>query len=235
MMDLVVIPTYNERENIERLLEKILALSHPFHILVVDDSSPDGTWKVVERISREESRVKLLIRKKKEGLGKAYQEAYLHALREGYEFFLQMDCDFSHPPEYLPLLREEGEKFSLVIGSRYVKGGRTEGWSRGRKFISRLGNIYAGICLGLPVRDATSGFRCYQREVLESIPLRNISGRGFYFQIEMTYWTHRLGFSIKEVPIVFRERERGKSKMHPGIVVEALIQVPCLRWRRIRD
>lgn len=230
--NLVVIPTYNERENIERLLEEILSLPVEFDVLVVDDSSPDGTWRVVEKIIEAEKRVNLIIRAGKQGLGRAYQEGFSWGLREGYRFIFEMDADFSHAPKDLIRLKEAAKLSPVVIGSRYVKGGRVEGWSKKREILSRLGNLYVKILLNLPVRDATGGFRCYHRRVLEKIPLEKLSGKGFSFQIEMTFWAHRLGFEIKEVPITFREREAGESKMDSFIVREALFLVPRLRWRK---
>jgi len=228
----VVIPTYNERENIEQLLEEILSLPVNFDILVVDDTSPDGTWKVVEKLIEVEKRVNLIIRAGKQGLGRAYQEGFSWGIKEGYEFIFEMDADFSHSPKDLIRLRETAEEFPVVIGSRYVKGGRVEGWSKKREILSRLGNLYVKILLNLPVRDATGGFRCYHREVLKKIPLERLSGKGFSFQIEMTFWAHKLGFPIKEIPITFRERELGESKMDSFIIKEALFLVPRLRWRK---
>ena len=230
--NLVVIPTYNERENIERLLEEILSLPVNFDILVVDDTSPDGTWKVVEKLIEVEKRVNLIIRAGKQGLGRAYQEGFSWGIKEGYEFIFEMDADFSHSPKDLIRLRETAEEFPVVIGSRYVKGGRVEGWSKKREALSRLGNLYVKFLLNLPVRGATGGFRCYHREVLKKIPLERLSGRGFSFQIEMTFWAHKLGFPIKEIPITFRERELGESKMDSFIVKEAFFLVPRLRWRK---
>ena len=230
--NLVVIPTYNERENIEQLLEEILSLPVNFDILVVDDTSPDGTWKVVEKLIEVEKRVNLIIRAGKQGLGRAYQEGFSWGIKEGYEFIFEMDADFSHSPKDLIRLRETAEEFPVVIGSRYVKGGRVEGWSKKREALSRLGNLYVKILLNLPVRDATGGFRCYRGEVLKKIPLERLSGKGFSFQIEMTFWAHKLGFPIKEIPITFRERELGESKMDSFIVKEAFFLVPRLRWRK---
>lgn len=230
--NLVVIPTYNERENIEQLLEEILSLPVNFDILVVDDTSPDGTWKVVEKLIEVEKRVNLIIRAGKQGLGRAYQEGFSWGIKEGYEFIFEMDADFSHSPKDLIRLRETAEEFPVVIGSRYVKGGRVEGWSKKREILSRLGNLYVKILLNLPVRDATGGFRCYHREVLKKIPLERLSGKGFSFQIEMTFWAHKLGFPIKEIPITFRERELGESKMDSFIIKEAFFLVPRLRWRK---
>ena len=232
-MNIVVIPTYNERENIEELIASILSLPLSLDILVVDDSSPDGTWKLVEKISQKERRVKLLLRKKKEGLGKAYQEGFSLALQEGYQFIMEMDADFSHPPHFLLHLRETAENFPVVIGSRYVPGGGIQGWSLKRRLLSRMGNLYVKLFLNLPVTDTTSGFRCYRREVLEKIPLSSLSGKGFFFQIEMTYWAYRLGFPIKEIPITFVERKKGKSKITSSIIWEALFKVPKLRFQKI--
>ena len=232
--NLVVIPTYNERENIEKLIDGILSLPVKFDILVIDDSSPDRTWKIVQEKVQEEERVNLIIRPQKQGLGRAYQEGFLWGLEEGYKFFFQMDADFSHSPEDLLRIKEESKKFPVVIGSRYVKGGKISGWSKKREILSRMGNLYIRFFLNLPVEDATSGFRFYHKKVLEKVPLRKLSAKGFSFQIEMTFWVNRLGFLIKELPITFRERTKGKSKMDLSIIKEALFLVPRLRRKECR-
>ncbi len=225
----VIVPTYNEAENIGQLIPHILA--HPrFRVLVVDDGSPDGTGDIVAQIAAGNPRVGLLRRPGKQGLGTAYLAGFRRALEEGAEFIFEMDADFSHDPRYLPdLLRAAEAGADLVLGSRYVPGGGTTDWGLGRQLISRGGNLYAGIILGLPVADATGGFRCYRRRVLEAIDLDRVRSNGYAFQIEMAYRTLKAGCTIAEVPIIFPDRRVGRSKMSRRIVVEALINVWRLR------
>lgn len=226
----VVVPTYNEADNITRLIPQILAVPR-LRVLVVDDGSPDGTGTIVSDISRTEPRVGLLARAGKQGLGSAYVAGFRRALAEGAEFIFEMDADFSHDPRYLPALLAAVEQGNdLVIGSRYVRGGGTTDWGLGRQFISRGGNLYAGIILGLPVADATGGFRCYRRRVLEAIDLGAVRSNGYAFQIEMAYRALRAGFKVGEVPIIFPDRRVGQSKMSRRIVIEALINVWKLRF-----
>jgi dolichol-phosphate mannosyltransferase len=228
----VVIPTYNERENIAALLPAVLA--HPrMRVLVVDDGSPDGTGAVVRSFAREEPRVGLLERPGKLGLGTAYVAGFKRALAEGAQFVCEMDADFSHDPAYLPaLLRAAESDYDLVLGSRYVRGGATTDWGLGRKLISRGGNIYARAILGLPITDATGGYRCYRRAALEQIDLDAVHSNGYSFQIEMVYRVLRAGLRIGEVPIVFPDRRVGQSKMSRRIVLEALLTVWRLRFGR---
>lgn len=226
----VVVPTYNEAENIAQLLPQILAQPR-FRVLVVDDASPDGTGAVVAELSSTEPRIGLLSRAGKLGLGSAYIAGFRRALAEGADYIFEMDADFSHDPRYLPALLAAAEQGAdLVIGSRYVPGGGTTDWGIGRQFISRGGNVYAGLILGLPVADSTGGFRCYKRRVLEKIDLDAVRSNGYAFQIEMAYRVMRAGFKIGEVPIIFPDRRVGKSKMSRRIVVEALINVWRLRF-----
>jgi len=228
----VVIPTYNERENIGALIPQVLELPR-FRVLVVDDSSPDGTANVVADLAREDPRVGLLSRPSKQGLGRAYIAGFRHALAEGAEFICEMDADFSHDPRYLPQLLAAAEShYDLVLGSRYVRGGGTVDWGLVRQLISRGGNIYARTILGLPVMDATGGYRCYRRRVLETLNLDAIQSNGYSFQIELVYRTMRAGFRIGEVPIVFPDRRVGQSKMSRRIVLEALLTVWRLRFGR---
>jgi dolichol-phosphate mannosyltransferase len=228
----VVIPTYNERENIGALIPRVLELPR-FRVLVVDDNSPDGTAGVVGELARAEPRVGLLARSGKQGLGTAYIAGFRRALAEGAEFVCEMDADFSHDPSYLPSLLEAAEtRYDLVLGSRYVRGGGTVNWGLMRQLISRGGNSYARAILGLPVMDATGGFRCYRRRVLEAIDLDSIHSNGYSFQIELVYRTLRGGFRIGEVPIVFPDRRVGHSKMSRRIVLEALLTVWRLRFSR---
>jgi dolichol-phosphate mannosyltransferase len=226
----VVVPTYNECENIETLVTRIL--EHPrFSVLVVDDNSPDGTGTLVAAMQNEEPRVGLLSRSGKQGLGTAYIAGFRTALANGASFIFEMDADFSHDPCYLPQLLDAAEThYDLVIGSRYVRGGGTTDWGLVRQFISRGGNIYAAIILGLPVADSTGGFRCYRRQVLETLKLESVRSNGYSFQIEMVYRTLRAGFRVGETPIIFPDRRVGKSKMSRRIVIEALINVWKLRF-----
>ena len=226
----VIVPTYNEAESIGQLLEQILG--HPrFRVIVVDDGSPDGTGAIVSAIARDEPRVGLLARPGKLGLGSAYVAGFRRALAEGAGFIFEMDADFSHDPRYLPDLLGAAERgYDLVIGSRYVPGGGTTDWGLGRRLISRGGNIYAGLILGLPLADSTGGFRCYRRSVLAALDLGAVRSNGYAFQIEMAYRVRRAGFRIGEVPIIFPDRRVGRSKMSRRIVVEALINVWKLRF-----
>jgi dolichol-phosphate mannosyltransferase len=225
----VIIPTYNERDNIGALIPRILDRPR-FRVLIVDDNSPDGTAEVVAEIVRSEPRVGLLSRPAKLGLGTAYIAGFRRALAEGAGYICEMDADFSHDPRYLPTLLEATEtRYDLTLGSRYVRGGATTDWGMIRKVISRGGNIYARSILGLPVTDATGGFRCYRRRVLEAIDLDAIHSNGYSFQIELVYRTMRAGFRIGEVPIIFPDRRVGRSKMSRRIVMEALVTVWRLR------
>lgn len=228
----VIIPTYNERENIGALLPQVL--KHPrMRVLVVDDNSPDGTGAIVAELARDEPRVGLLARPGKQGLGRAYVAGFKRALAEGAEFICEMDADFSHDPAYLPaLLAAAEERYDLTLGSRYVPGGGTVNWGLARQLISRGGNVYARAILGLPVMDATGGFRCYRRRVLAALDLDAIRSNGYSFQIELVFRTLRAGFSVGEVPIVFPDRRVGQSKMSRRIVLEALLTVWRLRLGR---
>lgn len=231
----VVIPTYNERENIGALIPLILA-NPRFRVLVVDDNSPDGTGDIVRTLAEAEPRIGLLSRSGKLGLGTAYLAGFKRALSEGAEYIYEMDADFSHDPQYLPtLLKAAEDRFDLVLGSRYIAGGGTTDWGLIRQLISRGGNLYARAILGLPVNDATGGFRCYRRAVLERLDLDDIHSNGYSFQIEMAYRTLQAGFRVGEVPIIFPDRRVGKSKMSKAIVLEALLTVWRLRFQRPRS
>ncbi|MEI7646558.1 MAG: polyprenol monophosphomannose synthase [Chloroflexales bacterium] len=226
----VIVPTYNEVDNIGLLIPQILA--HPrCRVLVVDDGSPDGTGTMVERIAREEPRVGLLARPGKLGLGTAYIAGFRRALAEGAQLIVEMDADFSHDPRYLPaLIAAASRDYDLVLGSRYVRGGGTTDWGFSRKLISRGGNLYAGIILGLPVADSTGGYRCYRRGILEAIDLGAVRSNGYAFQIEMVHRARAVGARIGEVPIIFPDRRVGQSKMSRRIVLEALVNVWRLRF-----
>jgi len=233
----VVLPTYNERENIEPMTAAILAALPEASLLVVDDSSPDGTGELADTLAARESRVSVLHRPNKEGLGAAYRDGFRWVLeRPETRAVVQMDADFSHDPTSLPkLLAPLMRNADLVLGTRYMHGGDTVGWPARRKLISRGGTLFAGTILLLPYRDLTGGFKAWRRELLEAIRLRETSGSGYGFQIETTWWAHRRGARIVQVPIVFRERVAGASKMTGGIVREAMILVLKLRLGAIRD
>jgi dolichol-phosphate mannosyltransferase len=233
----VVLPTYNERDNVERIAAAILAALPEASLLIVDDSSPDGTGQLADTIAARESRVSVLHRPDKQGLGVAYREGFRWVLeRSDVRAVVQMDADFSHDPAELPrLLAPLMGNADLVLGTRYMPGGATVGWPWYRKLISRGGTLFARTVLLLPYRDLTGGFKAWRREVLEAIRLRETSGSGYGFQIETTWWAHRRGASIVQVPIIFRERTAGTSKMTGGIVREAMMLVVGLRLAVVRD
>jgi dolichol-phosphate mannosyltransferase len=232
----LILPTYNEAENIGRLVSAVLpqleAAGVEPHVLIVDDGSPDGTGEVAERLAREHEAVEVLHREHKEGLGSAYLAGFAVALSRGGDLVLEMDADFSHDPVDLPRLIAAAEAADLVLGSRYVPGGGIEDWGLLRRMLSRGGSWYARVILGLPVRDLTGGFKCFRREALEAIDLRGVHANGYGFQIELTYRVIRAGCTVTEVPIVFRERQVGRSKMTARIALEAVWKVPALRLRR---
>jgi len=224
----VCLPTYNERENLERMLRALEP--HDVRVLVIDDGSPDGTGELADRLARELGFVDVLHRAKKEGLGRAYVDGFRRALAAGAELVVSMDCDFSHDPADLPKLIEACERGAdLALGSRYVPGGSIPNWGVVRRAISAGGNIYARTVLTSPIHDLTGGFKCYRRVVLETIDLDAVDARGYAFQIETTYRALRAGFHVVEVPIRFVDREHGGSKMSRAIVLEAAWRVPVLR------
>jgi len=227
---LIIIPTYDERENLPRLVSEIQALLPEVHILVVDDNSPDGTGQLADELAAQDARVHVLHRAGKQGLGTAYIAGFRWALQYEYAFIFEMDCDFSHQPKYLPtFLKAAEDGADLVLGCRYMKGGGTEDWTLSRKLISRAGNLYAKSIMGLPFRDLTGGFKCFSRNVLETIDLGAVKSKGYAFQIELTYRAWLAGFKIVEVPIIFPDRKVGLSKMSGRIVREAMINVIKLR------
>jgi len=229
----LVLPTYEEAENLEPFVKAVLPkLPAEARVLIVDDNSPDGTGEIAKRLEAEEERVHFLHREHKEGLGPAYIAGFRKALAEGAGLVLEMDADFSHDPAYLPRLLEAAKRADLVIGSRYVDGGGVRNWGPLRRLISRGGSAYARFILGVEVKDLTGGFKCFRREVLETIDLEAVDARGYAFQIEMTYRALEAGFEVAEVPIVFRDREVGKSKMDSSIVGEAMWRVPRMRFGR---
>lgn len=233
----VVLPTYDERENIERIVSAVLSVLPEASLLVVDDASPDGTGELADTIAAREERVSVLHRPAKEGLGVAYRDAFRWVLeRPDARAVVQMDADFSHDPADLPrLLTPLMGNADLVLGTRYMPGGGTVGWPWYRKLISRGGTIFARTVLLLPYRDLTGGFKAWRRELLDAIRLRETSGSGYGFQVETTWWAHRRGATLVQVPIVFRERTAGTSKMTGGIVREAMFLVLRLRAGAIRD
>jgi len=225
----VVVPTYNERDNIERLVHQILAQDTSLHVLIVDDNSPDGTGDLVDSLASVNSRVHVLHRKAKLGLGSAYRDGFRLALDKGAAYIIEMDADFSHDPQNLGVFLEHIKKFDLVVGSRYLHGVSVVNWPIRRLMLSYLANVYTRFVTGLRVSDCTSGFKCFRREVIESIDLDKIKSDGYSFQIEMKYRCVEKGFKISEIPIIFIDRHSGTSKMSRKIVREAIIMVWKLR------
>lgn len=231
----VVLPTYDEAENIEAFVAAVREkLPASARVLIVDDSSPDGTGEIADRLAAAHEGVEVLHRPRKEGLGPAYIAGFRRALAAGAGLVLEMDSDFSHDPAYLPRLLEASERADLVIGSRYVAGGGVGDWGPLRRAISRGGSAYARLVLGVGVHDLTGGFKCFRREVLEALDLDAVSARGYAFQVELTYRAIQRGFRVVEVPIFFRDRRAGTSKMDRAIVAEAVWRVPALRFGRGR-
>jgi dolichol-phosphate mannosyltransferase len=233
----VCLPTYDERENLEpmvRALGEVLDTTRD-RVLVIDDGSPDGTGEIADRLAGELPWLDVLHRGRKEGIGRAYLAGFERALEAGAELVLEMDCDFSHDPQSVPRLIAACEDGAdVALGSRWVDGGGTVNWGLLRRVISRGGSLYARIVLGVPVKDLTGGFKCFRRAVLETIDLDAIAARGYGFQIEGTYRALRAGFRVVEVPITFVDRRVGQSKMSGAIVLEAMHQVPILRWKALR-
>ncbi len=233
----LILPTYNEAGNVEALvraaLPRLAAATGPdgHRVLIVDDSSPDGTGAIADRLASEVDAVEVLHRSAKEGLGRAYLAGFRRALDAGAELVLEMDSDFSHDPVDIPRLVEASRDADLVLGSRYVEGGGIVNWGFGRRLLSRGGSWYARTILGVPIRDLTGGFKCFRREVLERLQLAGVHAGGYVFQVELTYRTLKAGFRVREIPIVFHERREGASKMSGRIALEAVWKVPALRWR----
>ncbi|MFH1809272.1 MAG: polyprenol monophosphomannose synthase [Pseudomonadota bacterium] len=217
----VLMPTYNERENLPSMVAEVLRTA-PVDMLIIDDNSPDGTGSVADALADQEPRVQVMHRPGKQGLGRAYLDGFRWALDQGYKVIFEMDADFSHQPRYLPEFLREIKHYDLVLGSRYVRDGGVSNWPLHRQVISRGGSLYARSILGVTVKDLTGGFKCFRREVLESLNLDGIRSTGYAFQIEMTYRTLQAGFKVKEIPIIFYERNAGKSKMSRKIFVEAI-------------
>jgi dolichol-phosphate mannosyltransferase len=231
----LILPTYNEAQNLEPMVHAVLPqLAHTGAtptILVVDDASPDGTGSIADRLAEELDEVRVLHRDSKHGLGRAYLAGFQTALDGGADLILQMDCDFSHDPADVPRLVEAAGAADVVLGSRYVPGGGVENWALRRRIQSRGGCAYARMILRVPVRDLTGGFKCWNRRALEALDFDGVDAHGYGFQIEMTYRAIRAGLSVTEVPIVFRERREGQSKMTAWITLEAVWKVPALRLR----
>lgn len=230
MKSLIIIPSYNERQNIEKLVGEILTVSPDFNVLVVDDNSPDGTGELLDKIAKEDSRIRVIHRPKKMGLGTAYIEGFKYAFANNYDYIFEMDADLSHEPKYLlDLLKKIESGFDLVIGSRYLEGISVVHWDLKRLMLSLWASVYARTITGLSLTDPMSGFKCYRKEVLENIPLDKVRSNGYSFQMEMHFRAARAGFKLAEVPIVFVDRFNGKSKMGWRIILEAGLMAPRLR------
>ncbi|MCL2650179.1 MAG: polyprenol monophosphomannose synthase [Candidatus Azobacteroides sp.] len=233
----VIIPTYNEKENVEKIIRAVFALEYPFDVLIIDDGSPDGTGNIVKNLQKNEfpDRLHLIERAGKQGLGTAYITGFKWALERKYDYIFEMDADFSHNPADLLRLRETCtlENTDLAIGSRYITGLNVVNWPIGRVLISYFASKYVHLILQMKIADTTAGFVCYRREVLEAIDLDKIRFKGYAFQIEMKYTAYRLGFKLKEIPIIFINRVEGVSKMNSGIFGEALFGVIQLKWNSL--
>lgn len=230
----VVIPTYNEKDNIEPIIRKVFSLPRPFDVLIVDDGSPDGTADIVKTLQKEfAGQLHIMERQGKQGLGTAYLAAFKWGLERQYEYFFEMDADFSHNPEDLVRLYETCaiDGFDVSVGSRYIKGVNVVNWPMSRVLLSYFASRYVRIILGIPVEDTTAGFMCYTRRVLERMNFKNVKFVGYAFQIEMKYIAYKLGFKIKEIPVIFTERTAGTSKMSNSIIREAVFGVLQLKWR----
>ena len=235
----VCLPTFNEAENVGQMLDAVLGVFDENgidgRILVIDDASPDGTAEIVDERARDEPRVSVLRRAQKEGLGLAYRDGFRRVLDDGAEVVVQMDCDFSHDPAMIPSLLAALDDADFSLGSRYVRGGGVVGWPLVRQAISKGGCLYARLVLGISVHDLTGGFKAFRSGVLEYLLGRSIDARGYGFQVQMTYEAILAGYRVREVPIIFRDRVRGASKMHFGVVTEAALMVPRLRLAALRQ
>jgi len=233
MKAIIVVPTYNEKENIERLIQAILPLSPEIHVLVVDDNSPDGTGQLAEKLKAGDPRVYVLHRPRKEGLGRAYLEGFQYALARDYEYIFEMDADLSHNPKYIPDFLLAAKEADLVIGSRYLTGVNVINWPMSRLLLSYAASLYVRFITGLPVKDPTGGFKCFRRRALLGLNLARISSSGYSFQIEVSYKCWKKGFVLREIPIIFTDRKLGRSKMSTGIFREAVILLWKLRLRTL--
>ena len=230
---LVVTPTYDEAENIERFIEQVLAQSPDVEILIIDDKSPDGTGDIVDRLKAQNPRIRLLRRPAKMGLGTAYVEGFRYAIANKFDYVFEMDADFSHNPEEIPSFRAKMQTCDLVVGSRYTDGVRVVNWPIRRLILSYAANVYTRVVTGMPIKDATGGFKCFKREVLEAINLDRIHSNGYAFQIEMNFKAWSKGFKVCEHPIIFVDRRSGISKMSRKIVYEAVFMVWKLKFQKI--
>ena len=228
---LIIIPTYNEADNVAKIIPEVLSQDDGFNVLIVDDNSPDGTAMIIQDMQKTNSRIHLIERPSKLGLGTAYVAGFKYALTHGFDFVFEMDADFSHDPKLLVKLLAKAEEYDLVIGSRYISGVNVVNWPMRRLILSYSANLYTRIITGLPVKDATAGFKCYRRAVLESFNLDSIKSNGYSFQIETNFLAWKHGFRICEVPIVFTDRREGISKMSKHIVYEAAWMVWKLKFR----
>lgn len=235
MKTLVILPTYNESENLLRIIQEIFNVLPETHLLVVDDNSPDGTGKIAEGLSKNDARIAVLRRASKMGLGSAYRAGFRYALQQDFEAIIQMDADFSHSPHYLPRFIQELASCDCVIGSRYIEGGGFQGWPWHRLWLSACANFYTRTILNVRIFDLTGGFRCFRRKILETIRIDSMVSEGYSFQIEFNYRMSRCGFRLKEVPIVFIDRTRGKSKFSLPIILEAIFIVWKLRFQAARS
>jgi dolichol-phosphate mannosyltransferase len=233
MKTLIIIPTYNELENLPRLLPEVLSKEEGIHILIVDDNSPDGTAAFVENEMKNNYRIHLIKRPSKQGLGTAYIAGFKFAIQNGYDFIFEMDADFSHDPKEIPRFLDEIKSADVILGSRYINGVNVINWPMRRLLLSWFANIYTRVITGMPLHDATGGFKCFRREVLEAIDLDRVTSNGYAFQIEMSFKAWKKGFKLKEIPIIFVDRVKGKSKMSKKIVREAVIMVWKLRIKSI--
>ncbi len=233
MKALVIIPTYNEKENLPLIVPEVLARDLRISVLIVDDNSPDGTGQIAAQMAAVNPRIHVLHRPEKAGLGRAYLSGFKWALERDFDRIFEMDADFSHNPKYLPEFLKATEDADLVLGSRYISGVNVINWPMSRLLLSYFANVYSRIVTGLPVRDSTGGFKCFRREVLDAIDLDNIHSNGYAFQIEMSFRAWKKGFRMQEIPIVFTDREQGHSKMSKHIVREAIWMVPKLRLMAI--
>ena len=231
---MIVVPTFNELENLPELVARLERLKIELDVLVVDDNSPDGTGELAERLGAERPWLNVLHRPRKAGLGTAYLAGFRHALAQGYDAVGEMDADLSHDPTYLPAMLRALDGADLVLGSRYVPGGGVRNWGLARQIISRGGSLYSRLVLGLPVHDPTGGFKLFRRQLLERMDLDRVRSNGYSFQIEMTYRAVRLGCRVAEVPIVFVDRRVGQSKLSRQVMLEAMLMVPRLRFGRLQ-
>jgi dolichol-phosphate mannosyltransferase len=233
MKTLIIIPTYNELENLPRLLPEVLSKEEGIHILIVDDNSPDGTAAFVENEMKNNNRIHLIKRPSKQGLGTAYIAGFKFAIQNGYDFVFEMDADFSHDPKEIPRFLDEIKNSDVILGSRYINGVNVINWPMRRLLLSSFANLYTRFITGMPVHDATGGYKCFRRKVLEAINLEKVTSNGYAFQIEMSFKAWKKGFKVKEIPIIFVDRVKGKSKMSRKIVREAVTMVWKLRLKSI--